>query len=153
MISSTDRIHKEVLLRAPVARVWQAISDSRRFGEWFRVDLEGPFVAGSVVRGKILEPGWENTPVEMAVERVEPERVLAFRWHAGPPSATQAAEEPMTLVVFELHPRADGVLLTIDESGFDALSPERRLEAYRGNEEGWAEQVQRVARYVERTDW
>jgi uncharacterized protein YndB with AHSA1/START domain len=153
MISSTDRIHKEVLLNAPVARVWQAISDSRRFGEWFRVDLDGPFIAGSKVRGKILEPGWENTPFQIEIERVEPERVLAFRWQPGASPAAESADEPMTLVVFELHPRADGVLLTVDESGFDALSLERRLEAYRSNEEGWAEQVQRVARYVERADW
>jgi len=153
MISSTDRIHKEVLLKAPVARVWQAISDSRRFGEWFRVDLNGPFVAGSVVRGTILEPGWEHVPFEITIERLEPERVLAFSWQPGPPTTADLAHDPKTLVVFELHPRADGVLLTVDESGFDALSLERRLEAYRGNDEGWTEQARRVERYVERTDW
>ena len=154
MISSTDRTHKQLLLNAPLARVWQAISDSRRFGEWFKVDLDGPFTPGAVVRGKILEPGWEHVPFEITIEQVAPERLLSFRWHPGAgPRDQVTSNEPTTLVVFELQPRDDGVLLTVDESGFDALSLERRAEAYRGNEEGWAEQVQRVARYVERTDW
>jgi len=29
-----DRIEKIVLLRAPVERVWRAISDSKEFGKW-----------------------------------------------------------------------------------------------------------------------
>jgi uncharacterized protein YndB with AHSA1/START domain len=29
----SDRIEKRVVLRAPRARVWQAVSDSRQFGE------------------------------------------------------------------------------------------------------------------------
>jgi uncharacterized protein YndB with AHSA1/START domain len=30
-------------LKAPVSRVWRALTDYREFGEWFRVKLEGPF--------------------------------------------------------------------------------------------------------------
>ena len=41
-----DRIIKTIDLKAPVARVWQALTDHREFGRWFRVALDGPFVAG-----------------------------------------------------------------------------------------------------------
>jgi uncharacterized protein YndB with AHSA1/START domain len=30
-----DRIEKQVVLRAPLDRVWRAISDSQEFGQWF----------------------------------------------------------------------------------------------------------------------
>ena len=44
---STDRIEKHVVLRAPLDRVWRAVSDSREFGLWFGVRVDGPFVAGT----------------------------------------------------------------------------------------------------------
>jgi hypothetical protein len=34
------------------------------------------------------------------------------------------------------------------ESGFEALPAGRRLEAYRGNEKGWDEQMKNIERYV-----
>jgi uncharacterized protein YndB with AHSA1/START domain len=36
---SQDRIEKQVILRAPVARVWRAIADAGEFGRWFGVKL------------------------------------------------------------------------------------------------------------------
>ena len=41
-----DRIEKTVLVRAPIDKVWRAVSDHREFGSWFKVALDGPFVAG-----------------------------------------------------------------------------------------------------------
>ncbi|MBT6482786.1 MAG: vanillate O-demethylase oxidoreductase VanB, partial [Gammaproteobacteria bacterium] len=32
-----DKIEKNVDLNAPIERVWQALTDHREFGEWFRV--------------------------------------------------------------------------------------------------------------------
>lgn len=46
-----DYIEKRIELKAPIARVWRALTDHREFGEWFRVQLEGPFVPGQVPRG------------------------------------------------------------------------------------------------------
>ena len=50
---SNDRIEKEVVLRAPLERVWRAISDADEFGRWFGVRFDGPFVAGTSVTGVI----------------------------------------------------------------------------------------------------
>ena len=41
-----DRIEKTIELKAPVSRVWRALTDYREFGTWFRVKLDGPFVPG-----------------------------------------------------------------------------------------------------------
>ena len=148
----TDRIEKQVLLRAPRSRVWQALADAQAFGEWFGVKLEGAFVPGARMRGKVTHPGYEHVPFEITIERMEPERLLAWRWHPHPidPAADYSAE-PTTLVVFELAEGADGTLLTVVESGFDGIPLARRLEAYRGNEKGWEGQMGSIKRYVDGT--
>jgi uncharacterized protein YndB with AHSA1/START domain len=150
--TSTDRIEKQVLIRAPRARVWRAVADARSFGEWFGVELAGDFAPGARLTGKITHPGYEHVPFVIVVERVEPEHLLSWRWHpnAVDPEADYSAE-PTTLVVFELEEEEDGTLLKVVESGFDGIPLARRAEAYRGNEKGWEIQMQAVEQYVRRT--
>jgi len=142
---STDRIEKRVVLRAPRSRVWRAIADAKEFGTWFRLTLDGPFVAGTTVRGR-----HDNFKVEMRIERIEPERYFSYRWHPYPKDpAKDYAEEPMTLVEFTLEDaEGGGTALTIVESGFDRIPLARRAEAFRMNTEGWAGQVKNLAAYV-----
>lgn len=148
-MSDTDRIEKQVFLRAPRGRVWRAITDSKEFGEWFRAKLDGPFVEGATVRGRITYPGYEHLTMEVIVEKIEPERYFAMRWHpyAVDPSVDYSAE-PTTVVEFRLDERADGTLLTIVESGFDRIPLARRAEAFRMNERGWTEQGRNIERHV-----
>ena len=147
--TSTDRITKQILLRAPRARVWQALTNAQQFGEWFGVKLDTDFAPGAHVSGKVLQPGYEHIPFQLTVERIEPERFFSWRWHpySGEPDADYS-KEPSTLVSFELEERADGTLLTVHESGFESIPLERRMEAYRGNEAGWQEQMRNIERYV-----
>jgi uncharacterized protein YndB with AHSA1/START domain len=123
-----DRIEKQVLLKAPLERVWRAISDSRRFGAWFGMEVEGSFVAGTRVRAKIrptqvdaavaeMQKPYDGVAFDLWIERVEPMRCFAFRWHPGvPESDVPLPDEERTLVVFELEQKPDGVLLTIGVS-------------------------------------
>ena len=148
---STDRIEKRVVLRAPRSRVWRAISDAKEFGTWFRMSLDGPFVAGRTVHAKVTIPGYEHLKVEMHVERIEPERYFSYRWHPYPndPKVDYSAE-PMTLVEFTLEDAEGGgsTALTIVESGFDRIPLARRAEAFRMNDAGWAGQIKNLAAYV-----
>lgn len=148
-MTATDRIEKQIVLRAPRARVWRAIADAREFGAWFRVALTGDFVAGATVTGHILEPGYEHLRMEVVVERVEPEERLSFRWHpAAVDPAIDYSGEATTLVEFVLADAPEGTRLTVTESGFDALPPERRANAWRMNEGGWGIQLGRIGEYV-----
>jgi uncharacterized protein YndB with AHSA1/START domain len=149
MSTSTDRIEKKILLKAPLSRVWRAISDSAEFGQWFRVKLHGPFVAGTTIRGNILHPGYEHFTMEMQIERVEPQTLLAYRWHpyAIDPKVDYSTE-PTTLVELRLEETAGGTMLTIVESGFDRIPAARRAEAFRMNDGGWAQQILNVERHV-----
>jgi len=148
-MTSTDRIEKKVLLRAPISRVWRALTDADEFGTWFRVKLERPFAEGATVHGRITYPGYEHVTMEMLIERMEPERLFAYRWHpyAIRPDVDYAAE-PTTLVEFRLEEAQGGTLLTICESGFDRIPSGRRAEAFRMNEGGWSEQAVNIERHV-----
>jgi uncharacterized protein YndB with AHSA1/START domain len=157
---SSDRIEKEVLLKAPLARVWRAISDADEFGQWFGVRFDGPFVPGTAVTGVITPTAvddeiadaqrpYAGTADTWQIVDVQPQRRLAFRWHPyGVDDDVDHSKEPTTLVEFTLQDRADGVLLRIVESGFDAIPAERRASAFEANSEGWAAQTRLVSKYL-----
>ena len=145
--TATDRIEKTVIVKAPRSHVWRAISDAKLFGQWFKVQLDGEFKAGTTINGTITYPGYEGLTLEMVVERIEPERFFSYRWHPGDPKHDYRAE-PMTLVEFTLEDVPGGTRLTIVESGFDKIPLSRRAEAFRMNEGGWTEQVENIQRYV-----
>lgn len=144
-----NRIEKRVELKAPVSRVWRALTDHREFGEWFRVKLEGPFMPGEVSRGQITYPGYEHVKWEATVKELQPEKLFSFTWHpyAVEPGKDYSGEAP-TLVEFRLQPVAGGTLLVITESGFDKIPAHRHMEALRMNAGGWAEQSRNIASHV-----
>jgi uncharacterized protein YndB with AHSA1/START domain len=148
-MTPSDQIRKQTRLEAPVPRVWQALTDFRQFGAWFRVELEGPFVIGQSTSGHITHPGYEHVRMTVLVEAIEPETRFALRWHpyAIDPQVDYSAE-PMTLVEFRLEPQDGGTLLTVTESGFDKLPAERRDEAFRMNDGGWTAQMDNIRAHV-----
>jgi uncharacterized protein YndB with AHSA1/START domain len=146
----SDRIERDIFIKAPRGRVWRAIADRSEFGAWFRVSLPpGPFVAGENVRGNMTHPGYEHAVMEMDVVEVSPEHTLSYRWHpyAVDPSVDYS-QEPTTLVTFRLEEADGGTRLTVTESGFDGIPAHRRDEAFRMNEHGWAAQLGNIERHV-----
>jgi uncharacterized protein YndB with AHSA1/START domain len=148
-VTSTDRIEKSVLLRAPRARVWLALTDAEAFGQWFGVEFAGQFAPGGPVTGRITHPGHEHLPFDITIERMEPERLFTWRWHPNPVEpGVDHSTEPTTLVSFELTDVPEGTRLTVVESGFDGIPLWRRATAYRGNDEGWTHQMVAIERYL-----
>ena len=144
-----NKIEKRIELKAPVSRVWRALTDYREFGDWFRVKLERPFVAGQESRGNITYPGYEHVVWTAVVQKMEPERLFSFTWHpyAVDPSVNYSKETP-TLVEFRLEKAGSGTLLVLTESGFDNIPAERRSEAFRRNDGGWTEQMKNIEAHV-----
>ena len=144
-----DRIEKRIELKAPISRVWRALTDYKEFGEWFRAKLDGPFMPGETVRGHITYSGYEHLKWEATVKQMEPEHLFSFTWHpyAVDPKADYSQETP-TLVEFRLAPIAGGTLLIVTESGFENLPKDRQLEAFRMNDRGWATQLENIERHV-----
>jgi uncharacterized protein YndB with AHSA1/START domain len=147
-----DKIEKQIELKAPISRVWEALTDHMQFGEWFRVNIESPFVPGQTARGKVLHPGYEHVVWEAVIQKMEPHHVFSFTWHpyAIDPAVDYSGETP-TLVEFRLQPTATGTLLTLTESGFDKIPAHRRADAFRMNDNGWAQQMKNIENYVAQT--
>jgi uncharacterized protein YndB with AHSA1/START domain len=161
MSMSTDRIEKKITLRAPLARVWRAVSDAKEFGSWFGVEFDGPFEPGAHMSGKIVptkadaevarrqEP-YAGAKFELIVDRLEPMRLFSFRWHPyAVDSSYDYSQAPSTLIEFRLEEVSGGTILTITESGFDRIPLTRRAEAFIRNEEGWTLQAAMVEKYLD----
>jgi uncharacterized protein YndB with AHSA1/START domain len=149
--SETDRIERSVVVKAPRARVWRALTNAEEFGTWFGANLKGQtFAAGQRARGQITFAGYEHVWFDIVVERIEPQDLMSYRWHpyAVDPAIDYDKEQP-TLVTFTLKDApANRTLLTVTETGFDNVPPHRRLEAFRMNTRGWETQLDRIARHV-----
>ena len=170
-METPDKIEKRITLRAPVSRVWRALTDSKEFGRWFGFTFDGPFEEGRAMKGTFdgkldeaaviaaqkgagIEPSGIRIPdansTFCTIERVEPERRFSFRWIPyGIDADIDPKDEPTTLVEFRLEPVPEGTLLTVVESGFDRVPPHRRARAFRMNDGGWAAQLENVGKYVE----
>jgi uncharacterized protein YndB with AHSA1/START domain len=153
MNTSTDRIERKILLKAPRSRVWRALSNAEEFGAWFGVDFKGKaFAVGRPVKGQVMYPGYEHLVMEVFIERIVPERLLSWRWHpAAIDPAVDYSPEPTTLVVFELQDVEGGVELSVVESGFDEIPAARRATAFRLNTSGWDEQLVNIEKHVAKT--
>lgn len=150
-ISDTDQIQRSVVINAPRARVWRALSNAEEFGTWFGADLKGQtFVPGQRARGLASCSGHKEMYFDVVFARIEPQSLLSFHWHPYPSDPTEdySLEKP-TLVTFTLADApGNGTLLTVVESGFDNVPPSRRLEAFRMNSGGWDEQMSNIVRHV-----
>lgn len=150
---TADRIEKRTLLRAPRSRVWRALTDAAEFSEWFGAKLEGSFAVGKTIQGKMGDGCAKSkeveTTLELTVERMDPETHFSYRWHPyAVDPVVDYSKEPTTLVEFRLEEVAQGTLLTVVESGFDALPAGRRAEAFPKHTEGWVAQLENIAGHV-----
>jgi uncharacterized protein YndB with AHSA1/START domain len=146
-----NRIEKRIELKAPVSRVWRALTDHHEFGQWFQVEIDAPFLAGQPSSGHFTVPGYEHLRWQAVIQKIEPERVFSFTWHpyAIDPQQDYSGETP-TLVEFTLQPTAGGTLLVVTESGFEKLPAARRAEAFRMNDRGWSTQLSNIETHVTR---
>lgn len=161
-MSKQNEIVKQVVLKAPLQRVWQALADSAAFGHWFGAEVDGAFEPGARLQARIRptrvdadiarhQQPYDGMAFTLLVERVEPMRLLSFRWHPGGTTvAPDAPDEETTLVEFALEEVADGVRLTITESGFERVPLARRAQAIADNTGGWEAQAGLIAKYLAR---
>ncbi|HEY0684316.1 MAG TPA: SRPBCC family protein [Steroidobacter sp.] len=144
-------IERQALLRAPRGRVWNALTDIKKFCEWFGVSpVDGEFKPGAKVR--MRAPKEYGGDFDIMVEQMQPEHLFTWRWHPGArDESVDYEKEPTTLVEFKLVETAGGTLLTITESGFDNISLARRARVFGENSQGWEEQLKNLERYVNKT--
>jgi uncharacterized protein YndB with AHSA1/START domain len=151
----TDSLTKTIEIAAPIARVWDALTDHEQFGAWFRVALDQPFAVGQPSTGHMTYPGYEAYRWQARVVAIEPMTRLAYEWPAtGGDKALMESGVPVpewTLCEFLLEALpGDHTRLTVTESGFDRVPEPRRTDVMRSNDGGWEQQVKNIRDYAER---
>lgn len=100
-------VTREIVMPAPPAEVWEALTDPERLEDWFANDVELDAEPGG--EGTFT---WENGEVRHAqVDEVEPGRRFAFRW-----SDEGTSPDDETHVAFTLEEVPEGTRLTVTES-------------------------------------
>lgn len=153
MTETEDRVESTILINAPRSRVWQALSRAETFGKWFGANLAGQaFEPGRRVRGPMTIEGHTHVIFDVIVGQVEPERLLSWRWHphAVEAGADYSNDEERTVVTYTLQDAPGGATrVTVVETGFDKVPPDRRMSAIRGVSKGWPWQMENLKKHAE----
>jgi uncharacterized protein YndB with AHSA1/START domain len=147
-ITDLTRIDRSIDISAAPDRVFDALTSAAEVATWFRMKVEGEMVqGGDVWMTAGPEYGSLRFPVKI-VELSRPRRVV-WQWHPGA-VAVDYGREPMTTVTFTLEPTPTGTRVTVSETGFDAISLERRAKAHAENTQGWTEVIVWIKDHVEK---
>jgi uncharacterized protein YndB with AHSA1/START domain len=147
-----DRIEREVVIEAPVERVWALITQAEHLGAWFgdagaEIDLR---------EGGELELRWEEHGTSRGrIERLNEPTAFSFRWAPfQDPGGVEPTDGNSTLVEFTLAAEGDGTRLRVVESGFTSLeaSPEQQRKNYEGNSKGWSLELGELLEYATRVN-
>lgn len=148
MANSENSIERQIEIKAPLEKVWNALTDSQQFGQWFSVDLSSPFVAGKTTKGRNTSKGFEMDMV-FHVKEITPQSYFSYAWIPFPmdPTIDYSKEEP-TQVEFSLEETGKGTLVKVKESGFNKITASRRAEAFRMHSGGWEAQLKNIEKFV-----
>jgi uncharacterized protein YndB with AHSA1/START domain len=131
-------IDRQMDLRAPIERVWRALTDEHELARWFPSSAD---IAAEQGANGWLDWG-ELGRYAIRVETFEPPTRLSWRWARE--ASTPLDGGQTTLVEWTLEPlAADRTRLVLRESGF------RAPEHHRGNSEGWDEELAELRTYLE----
>lgn len=148
MPKAEDSIERQIEIKAPVEKVWEALTDSKLFGQWFGVKFHSPFVAGQTTKGRSTSKNFE-IDMEFIIKEIRPQSYFSYAWTPYPMDRTvdYSKEEP-TLVEFFLEPTALGTLLKVKESGFNQVTASRRAEAFKMHSKGWDAQLKNIEKFL-----
>lgn len=148
MKNQDNAIERQIEINAPIGKVWEALTDSQLFGQWFKVSVQGPFVAGKITKGRNTSKGFEFD-MQFIVKEITPKSYFSYAWTPFPMDRTfdYSKEEP-TLVEFFLEETSRGTLLKVKESGFSKITASRRAEAYKMHTGGWEAQLRNIEKFV-----
>jgi uncharacterized protein YndB with AHSA1/START domain len=144
-VIATQTIEREIMVAAPVQRVWDVLTEPQHIGQWFgnRAELE-PRVGGD---GVLEFEGYGA--FKISVVRFDPTSHFAYRW--ANKAGDAAVPGLSTLVEFTLEAAGDGTKLRVVESEFETLSLTiaEREEKIAGNTQGWRDELDELRVYAE----
>jgi uncharacterized protein YndB with AHSA1/START domain len=140
-----DTIQRELVLRAPKERVFQAIANPMLIVNWFPDKVEGTMSKGERSVFDFTDFG----KVAIHVVASDPHDYFAYRWVPSiGASEDDPLKQPNTLVEFRLEEVSYGTRLTLTESGFASLPAEVIEKSLSDNNEGWDIMMGRLEKYM-----
>lgn len=134
-------------IAAPRALVWGVVTNPVHLAQWFGQSADFP---DGIVVGATGVFGWtEHGECPARIDVVDPITTFAFTWS---PSGEEIRSDTGTTATFTLADSGDGgTVLTVHETGFDALSGDaaRRRAALEGNAQGWNQELDDLAAHVD----
>ena len=145
----TNRIEKSIELKAPISRVWRALTDHREFGEWFLRPSRSPLPA------RPAQPRPDHLS-RIGVRQVQSHRpeararahLLLHLASLRRRSRRRLLHETPTLVEFTLTPTPARNPAPRHRIRLRNVPEPRRSEAFRMDDAGWAIQLSHIEAYV-----
>jgi uncharacterized protein YndB with AHSA1/START domain len=139
-----DEIRRELVIDAPIERVWEALTSAEQLRKWFGDIAEIDLRPGGRARF-----GWTeyDSVSEAIVDVVDAPTRFVFRWEAVD---TRSVEEVSTSVEVTLEPLGDGTRPTMVESGFSTLPDGVYDRAFQANTSGWTAELKDLTEYLEK---
>ena len=144
-------IHHELLINAPVAKVYGALSSADQIGTWW--DKQTPIPTDD---GLVLEhnPGPPHGVVKLRVVELVPNKRVEWECISVHPTSSPASAWTGTHFIFELAERTDasgdgrgqGRTTTVD---FRQVNYDERSKYFESNRAAWGEVLQNLKRVVE----
>ena len=148
MENAQNSSERQIEIKAPVAKVWRALTDAQQFGQWFKVNLNGDFQAGKTTTGKNTSKGFEMDMV-FHIKEIKPQFYFSYAWIPFPIDQTfDYSKEDPTLVEFFLDETSNGTLLKVKESGFNKITASRRAKAFEMHTGGWIAQLNNIEKFL-----
>ena len=146
MRNSLLEIRRQMVLKAPLEKVWTAIATPEGFEGWFACKVVGDWGINKTVT--LLWPSGSSN--EIRIVALNPQSEFAYQWHPGVDGRlSDYLEEQLTTVCFRLNPCPDGTEMEMVEGDFANIPDERRLKVIGLNTEGWDEELENIRKYVE----
>jgi uncharacterized protein YndB with AHSA1/START domain len=145
-----NSIQQEVLIDAPIERVWSIVTEPEHISHWLSDSAEVDLRPGGELA---LTLGQFGTAIGTVV-RVERPHVFSFRWVTPEPDRDKHARDGyFTLVEFRLRPDGDRTLLQVAESGFEHVNgTEQQNEQLAARHvTGWAAFLSRLTEHASGT--
>ena len=145
-VANENEIRCELMLKAPIDKVWNALTTAEGWTGWFSQGVEGTFALGEMLT---LDFGAYGECFAR-ISEMDPKNLFAYQWHPGDGANFDThPESELTTVRFTLEPVEGGTQLLMVESGFANIPEARRISALEANTGGWNSELKKIVPLVE----
>lgn len=128
-----EKIEKKVTINVPVEKVWRALTEPDKLGEWMKMSTTFEPVAGKDFTFKTTASEKWDGIIYCKVSEIEINRKLAFTWNPG-----IDADTLVTILISDNNGQTD---VSLTHTGWEQLPAEMRPQLMKDHNSGWDERI------------